>query len=510
MTDNAVKLEQKLNQAIAARKTLEDARKQQIELLTQFVSKLSLACKGQDVSLDNQLAKFRSALNKGVDFEHLVPLIENISEPLKQQESTNNANHRALVQAIQQSGRSLQKVKGVPDDARRKLRTILDSELQDINSTTGFLPVLEALVSIYHQVLQSKVEVSEDTLAGNFPNLASDLLALINELIFEESMLEQVSEIRSSILANDSLENLYDCAAQVIKIIADAIAKERQSAQGFLVSLNQTLEELHRSVVETTARSKSTSKELATLNERIENKIQTLNEKTQSAQSITELKQLVDNELKQLSAELIERDKLERNEREALLDSFDAINHRINTLESKVSSYKRRLNEQKYKSLLDSLTKLPNRAAFDERLNQELHLFAVNKSDITLVVIDVDHFKSINDQYGHSAGDKTLQVIARALRKSIRKSDFIARYGGEEFVLLMPGMSLNNAQKPLEKVRQVIKSIPFKFKENEVVITISLGATQFKQGDTSLTVFDRADAALYEAKNSGRDRLCLK
>lgn len=139
-----------------------------------------------------------------------------------------------------------------------------------------------------------------------------------------------------------------------------------------------------------------------------------------------------------------------------------------------------------------------------------MHLFEINDSDVTLVVIDVDHFKSINDRYGHSAGDKTLQVIARALKKSIRKSDFIARYGGEEFVLLMPGMPLTHAQKPLEKVRQVIKSIPFKFKEKEVEITISLGATQFVKGDTALSAFDRADAALYEAKNSGRDRLCFK
>ncbi|MCG7539419.1 GGDEF domain-containing protein [Pseudoalteromonas sp. CO348] len=510
MTDNAVMLEQKLKQAIEARKTLEDARKQQVELLTQFAAKLSLACKGQDVSLDNQLAKFRIALNKGVDFELLVPFIDGISEPLKSQEVTNSNNQKALQTAIQQSGKLLQKLKGLPDESRRKLRHLLDVELEDINSTNAYIPALESLVSIYHTVLQSKVEITEETSHSHYPELAAELQALINELIFEDEVIEKVKEIRASVAENNSLDNLYSAATEIIKIIAQTIAKERQSAQGFLVSLNQTLEELHRSIVETTARSKSTSKELQSLNNKIELKIQNLNQQTQNASSITELKALVDNELKLLSADLIERERLEKNEREALLDSFDAINNRINTLESKVSNYKKRLSEQKFKSLLDSLTKLPNRAAFDERLTHEMHLFEINDSDVTLVVIDVDHFKSINDRYGHSAGDKTLQVIARALKKSIRKSDFIARYGGEEFVLLMPGMPLTHAQKPLEKVRQVIKSIPFKFKEKEVEITISLGATQFVKGDTALSAFDRADAALYEAKNSGRDRLCFK
>ena len=138
-----------------------------------------------------------------------------------------------------------------------------------------------------------------------------------------------------------------------------------------------------------------------------------------------------------------------------------------------------------------------------------MHLFNVQQSNVTLVVIDVDHFKSINDRFGHTAGDITLQVIAKALQKSIRKSDFIARYGGEEFVLLMSETTVDNAVAPLEKLRKVIKNIPFKFKDKQIEITISVGATQLKKGDTPIKAFDRADDALYEAKNTGRDRLCI-
>ena len=101
-----------------------------------------------------------------------------------------------------------------------------------------------------------------------------------------------------------------------------------------------------------------------------------------------------------------------------------------------------------------------------------------------------------------TAGDITLQVIAKALQKSIRQTDFIARYGGEEFVLLMPRTSLDNAVEHLNKLRLSIKKIPFKFKDKQIQITVSLGATQFEEGDTPLKAFDRADEALYDAKNS--------
>lgn len=512
MTDNTEHLEKKLGQAIKVRKALETARKYQVDVLSQFAAKLSLSCKGQDVALDNQLAKFRSALNKGMDFEEFSPLIDNMSTMLKQQEAVNSANHRQLLQSITNSGKQLQRVNGLPEDARRMLRYLLDHEL-DVQSTNEFIPILDKLVTIYNKALQSKATVLTDTPSSGpdkNPEVAAELLALANELIFDEDVANEVKSIKNNISLNDNIDVLLESALGIVRIIAKSIARERQSAQGFLVSLNQTLEELHSSIIDTTKNSRSMSDELNGLNKKIETKIKSLNEQTQKATSMTELKALVDGELKILSSDLVKREKLERADKEALFASFEKINDRINVLETKVSNYKKRLSEQRFKSLLDGLTKLPNRAAFDDRFNQEFHLFDLQKTDVTLVVIDIDHFKSINDRYGHSAGDKTLQVIARALKKSIRKSDFIARYGGEEFVLLMPGMPLGQAKQPLEKVRTTIKSIPFKFKEKQVQITISLGATQFKEGDTPLSAFDRADDALYEAKNSGRDRICLR
>ena len=93
------------------------------------------------------------------------------------------------------------------------------------------------------------------------------------------------------------------------------------------------------------------------------------------------------------------------------------------------------------------------------------------------------------------------------MSRTLRETDFIARYGGEEFVVLLPGIEANNLDMPLDKLRNVVKSIPFRFKDDKVEITISIGTTLFRSGDTPTDAFERADKALYEAKNGGRDRI---
>lgn len=504
-------LEKKLDQAIQARKSLEDARKTQIDILTQFAMRLSVGCKGLDVSLDNQLAKFRTALSKGVDFEALLPLIEQISSLLKQQEAQLVTSERDLTNTILNAGKQLQKTKGLPDDSRRTLRSLLDHEVNNVKALRDFIPLIENLVNLYHQALNAKLKPLEgESKQAQDSAIARELLDLASELMFDEDVSDDIKAVKNSITLVDSIDKLLDAAVAIIGIVVKSITRERQTAQSFLISLNQTLDELNQSIVKTAETSKNVSSALRNLNHQIESKIKNLSNATQSATSIADLKNLVDSELQSLSKDLVERERLEQEEKQALLSSFDFINDRINQLESKVNNYKKRLSEQRFKSLTDGLTKLPNRAAFDDKYNQEFHLFSTAQSDVTVVVIDVDHFKSINDKYGHSAGDKTLQVIARALKMSIRKSDFIARYGGEEFVLLMPGMPIEEAKGPLEKIRKTIKSIPFKFKDTQVEITISLGATQLKSGDTPISAFDRADDALYDAKHSGRDRVCLR
>jgi len=121
-------------------------------------------------------------------------------------------------------------------------------------------------------------------------------------------------------------------------------------------------------------------------------------------------------------------------------------------------------------------------------------------------VWDVDHFKRINDTYGHRAGDKVLQVISECFAGKIRSTDFIARYGGEEFVMLLPGTHLEDATSFSDRIRAAIAEIGFHFRGQPVSVTVSSGITALHPDDSAGTAFDRADKALYQAKQTGRNR----
>lgn len=124
-----------------------------------------------------------------------------------------------------------------------------------------------------------------------------------------------------------------------------------------------------------------------------------------------------------------------------------------------------------------------------------------------MAILDLDHFKRINDSYGHLAGDKVLKIVADQLRKRLRGRDFIARFGGEEFVLLLPQTSPAAAAQMAETMRATVEACPFHFKGERVVITTSIGLGAFRSGERGDQVLKRADAALYRAKEQGRNRV---
>nr|WP_242698596.1 GGDEF domain-containing protein [Alteromonas sp. 5E99-2] len=182
----------------------------------------------------------------------------------------------------------------------------------------------------------------------------------------------------------------------------------------------------------------------------------------------------------------------------------------LTSLQKQTLSYKKRLVEQKNSLYTDPLTGVPNRLAYNERAVKAMSFAETQNDPLALSVIDIDHFKSINDQYGHAAGDRTLQVIAKNLMKNLRPNEFLARWGGEEFALLMQNQSDKNLKSRLDEMREELSQLPFKFKQTPVKITASFGASCYKNGETLQQFFERADKALYSAKKTGRNRVIIE
>ena len=164
--------------------------------------------------------------------------------------------------------------------------------------------------------------------------------------------------------------------------------------------------------------------------------------------------------------------------------------------------------ELQHRSRHDTLTGLLNRRAMDEALGAQLQRSLRNGEAFAVMMIDIDHFKSINDRHGHAVGDGALRHLAALLRAAVREVDRVARYGGEEFVVLLPDVSLADAQPLAERLREQVASQGHVQGALALAFTVSIGVAEWRPGHDDLPqLLSRADAALYRAKQGGRDRV---
>jgi diguanylate cyclase (GGDEF)-like protein len=177
-------------------------------------------------------------------------------------------------------------------------------------------------------------------------------------------------------------------------------------------------------------------------------------------------------------------------------------------LSEKIQRLKAELHEARESAALDPLTQLHNRASLDSQLERVADLSFLMSATPCLLMIDVDHFKSVNDRFGHPIGDEVIRRVADTLvRNFLRREDFVARYGGEEFVVVVPDSSAHAVRQRAERVRQAIGEIGFSKGNEHFSVTASIGVAVLGPGDTGKTWLARADAALYEAKSAGRNRV---
>lgn len=206
----------------------------------------------------------------------------------------------------------------------------------------------------------------------------------------------------------------------------------------------------------------------------------------------------VNQELRELQAVLEERVEQRTSE-------LDFSNQQLMMQLERVNSLQEKLQQE---AIHDSLTNLFNRRFLDETLPIELARLKRENSPMTILMLDIDHFKNINDNYGHQVGDTVLQSVSNTLKTSVRAGDIVCRYGGEEFILVFPGMNAENARTRAEKLRVMIASQTVSERDQLISVTISIGGSVFpNDGNSSDELISVADLALYRAKQNGRNRV---
>ena len=169
----------------------------------------------------------------------------------------------------------------------------------------------------------------------------------------------------------------------------------------------------------------------------------------------------------------------------------------------------KKLEESEARALVDALTNVLNRNAYNLKIGELVHEYKRYKEEWALLVLDIDHFKKFNDTYGHKTGDKVLKSVAATVSNSIRVSDHIFRYGGEEFVVILSRINKETTKTLSEKIRREVERDYFVDGDNELKVTMSIGAAIITPEDTEASLFERADKALYQAKQNGRNQTLL-
>jgi diguanylate cyclase (GGDEF)-like protein len=196
--------------------------------------------------------------------------------------------------------------------------------------------------------------------------------------------------------------------------------------------------------------------------------------------------------------------------REAMQDRRQREIEEARLLGEHVRDLRDELSRARKKAEIDALTQLSNRAAFDAHLVQLVSLGVLLGPSPWLLIVDLDHFKAINDNYGHPAGDEVLRQVSHCLSRTfLRKQDFVCRYGGEEFAAVLLDTTLEQMRTLTERLMQAVRELVVQHGRHELQVTLSIGLAALRPGETTASWLGRADAALYRAKREGRDRYVI-
>ncbi|MBV4548380.1 GGDEF domain-containing protein [Pseudomonas triticicola] len=375
-------------------------------------------------------------------------------------------------------------------------------------------PIAQALAAIdpeqsEHDILFALPDSPEPSYSSVARHIEDTLIGLLDDLTLPERHRPQAEAMRERLkhgLNWYELLPILDDLATLMLAITDSGQHEFEA---YLQQLNERLEAFQSNLQAASEGHADNSSAARAMDTQIREQVDGLQSSVQQAADLDDLKHVLENHLEGLLGTMDQHQKQRDAREQEVAARLKSLSERVAHMEQEALGFREHLEEQRQKALIDPLTGLPNRAAWSERLEHEIQQWQQHGNTLSLAMLDLDHFKRINDSYGHLAGDKVLKIIATVLRKRLRGSDFIARFGGEEFVLLLPATPPAVGAKLLETLRAAIEACPFHFKGERVTITISMGLAAFRVGEHSDLVLKRADQALYRAKNAGRNRVEL-
>jgi diguanylate cyclase len=454
----------------------------------------------QDIQLgENQTTELKKACDdllqliaKGTDLSSIEPLIAQLSEII----------NNGLVPAadiVQSFLFQLVSLLELSDNNQQIIgrEFNLNGELTEIQ-LQNLADIINLQLSKTSEFKSSEASVSIDVI----------ICSLLERLAIVQGASTEIDQIQEKIEKGITKEEWPDTLGDIANSVSLALKKlsdEKSELKHFIFTVTKQLSEITDTIAKDFEEQASGWSDTLSLQELVQSGIIKIEKKVNAVQDITQLKAVVGDNINSIR-DGVESFVLRANQRhDATETRNEKLSNKIAKMEQKTEKLQQKLAENRKTLLYDTLTGVRSRFAYNEQITQELTRWKRYGTPFSYVILDIDHFKKVNDKYGHNAGDKALRLIAQLMQKQIRKSDTLFRIGGEEFVLLLTNTSTAQAEPLITKLRNGIVDSGFHFKQQRVVLTLSAGITEVATEDSIESIYERADAALYQAKESGRN-----
>lgn len=506
------------------------------EVLQRSLGRLALAAQGLDRNLDTQLKSLRGVLRKKSTQEDVEFVLKKMEQAIGKMESTKTKdetqNAGEILSDLLKSLKLKKPFKSEAKDLAKqfksassqqvpplvpKLLSLLDRCLNDSKDTKSSRGFSFNLFGMSKSSGKDKAhETSEEQQPSSDSNAENQntspihmvLMQLLERLSLPTELSEKATKLRHQIekgLREEDLPRIINAIADIISSLGSQAVNEKHEYEAFLQDLTSKLNEIDKHIRETGEQDKKAFKQRHILGEKVDQEVSGLRSHVEEAVDLEQLKSTVDERLNFLSEYINHYRKADHTRFEQSQQQIKSLNERLQSLEQETDTLRKTTEKARESALKDALTGIWNRQAMNDILEKEFTRWQRHQKPLSIVIWDVDFFKRVNDSYGHAAGDKVLKTIARIFQQATRNEDFIARFGGEEFVGIFPETNLKDAVVLANKIREKIKTSNFHYENEPVAITASAGLATFQANDSIEDVLKRADAALYEAKDSGRN-----
>ena len=492
-TSSEDKWKQKYLSLLDEQDRLEKDQGEKEKLLCKIITRLALLATGFSPDLDPYLIQIRKQLKKGLINDTLKQQLEQFSDALlKLDDAPGKQDPSILFQFLErQFPRRQAEFKKVENTWHKN----------QYSSQQDMLLALHDLIDEEQSVVS---EIPQQEIDANL--VCRQLIRLLESTEIPEPFVERADRLKQQLQEGEDLTVLLEDTLSLLSDIKKSLLNEQQAMAEFLSQLTEQLNQLGEQANGAAETFVRCNKKRNLLDQSVTRQMQDLKQRSADATQLESLKQLVSSRLSKITEEVQQHKQQEKADQQKTQQTIEALSNKIKQLEKESQGIKENLQQAREQALRDPLTKLPNRLAYEERLQTEINRHQRTGSPLSLIIWDIDFFKKINDTFGHKAGDKTLQIIARLLQNHCRKMDFISRFGGEEFVMLLADTSVEAARVIAEKLRKTIESAGFNSGGDKIKITVSCGISEFGPDESGETVFKRADEALYQAKKNGRNQ----